>query len=235
MKLSILIPVYNEEKTLEEVFRRVNETQVESVDKEIIFVNDASKDKSAQILNHIQKKHPQVKVVHHSINTGKGGAIHSGLKAASGDIILIQDADLEYNPKNNYPNLLRPFFETDAEVVYGSRFVGGKYTRIHLFWHYMGNRALTFISNMFTNLNLTDMETGYKVFKKETLDKITLESKRFGFEVEVTAKIAKLKAIIYEVPITYQGRSYAEGKKITWKDGIAAFWHILKFNLSPLK
>jgi len=229
MKLSIIIPVYNEEVSLPKLAERIQALQLDQIEKEIIFINDASTDKTAEKLNLIKEHQPTTIVLTHPVNQGKGAAIRSGIGKASGDIILIQDADLEYHP-NNYPKLLNPFLKADADAVYGSRFLGGEYVRIHLFWHYIGNRFLTLLSNICTNLNLTDMETGYKLFKRNLLNKIDLTSNRFGFEVEITAKLAKLNAIIYEVPISYEGRSYAQGKKITWKDGIAAVWHIIRFN-----
>jgi glycosyltransferase involved in cell wall biosynthesis len=224
MKLSIVIPVYNEKNTIEELIRRVREVDV-GLNKEIIIVDDGSSDGTPDILKSL--KQPDIKVVYHNTNQGKGAALHTGFSAAEGDIILVQDADLEYDPKE-YAKLLEPILDGRADVVYGSRFLGGPH-RVLYFWHYIGNRFLTSFSNMLSNLNLSDMETCYKVFKKELLEKITLKSKRFGFEPEITLKLAKLKARIYEVPISYSGRDYSEGKKIGWKDGLAALYHIIRF------
>jgi glycosyltransferase involved in cell wall biosynthesis len=232
-KISIVIPVYNEEKTLEKIITEVENANVMELEKEIILVNDFSKDKSAEILNKYADKH---KVLHHNVNKGKGAALKTGFAAATGDIILIQDADLEYNPKE-YKDLLAPILEDKADVVYGSRFMGGRPHRVLYYWHSVGNKFLTFLSNIFTNLNLTDMETCYKVFKRSVMDDILpqLESKRFGFEPEVTARVAKLtkkgRARIYEIGVSYSGRTYEEGKKIGWKDGVEAIWCIIKFNL----
>ena len=224
MKLSVIIPVFNEKKTIEEIIRRVQAAEV-GLEKEIIVVDDASEDGTRQILENLN--HPNVKICFHSKNQGKGAALRTGFSKAKGDIILIQDADLEYDPKD-YPVLLEPLLDGRADVVYGSRFLGGPH-RVFFFWHYVGNKLLTTLSNMFSNLNLSDMETCYKVFKKELLNRITLKSKRFGIEPEITIKFAKLKCKIYEVPISYSGRDYSEGKKIGWKDGVAAIFHIIRF------
>lgn len=224
MKLSIIIPVHNEKKTIEEIIRRIEAVNLD-IEKEIIIVDDFSQDGTRQILEKIQKLN--IQVFFHQKNKGKGAALQTGILKARGDIILIQDADLEYNPKE-YPYLLEPILDGRADVVYGSRFLGGPH-RVLFFWHYLGNKILTTFTNMLSNINLTDMETCYKVFKKEILDAIELKSKRFGFEPEVTIKIAKLKCRIYEVPISYSGRDYSEGKKINWKDGIAAIFHIIRF------
>jgi glycosyltransferase involved in cell wall biosynthesis len=224
MKLSIVIPVYNEKNTIEELIRRVQEVDV-SLNKEIIIVDDGSNDGTPEILKSL--KQLDIKVVYHNTNQGKGAALHTGFSEAEGDIILVQDADLEYDPKE-YPKLLEPILDGRADAVYGSRFLGGPH-RVLYFWHYIGNRFLTALSNMLSNLNLSDMETCYKVFKKDILDRITLKSKRFGFEPEITLKLAKLKARIYEVPISYSGRDYSEGKKIGWRDGLAALYHIIRF------
>ncbi len=224
MKLSIVIPVYNEKNTVEELIRRVQGVDA-GLNKEIIIVDDGSTDGTGEILNRM--KQPNIKVVRHSRNQGKGAALHTGFSEAEGDIILVQDADLEYDPKE-FPKLLEPVLDGRADAVYGSRFLGGPH-RVLYFWHYIGNRFLTAFSNMLSNLNLSDMETCYKVFKKDILDRITLKSKRFGFEPEITLKLAKLKARIYEVPISYSGRDYSEGKKIGWKDGLAAVFHIIRF------
>lgn len=232
-KISIVIPIYNEEKTLKAIIHEVEKADVFGLEKEIILVDDCSKDGSREILKKYKNKH---KIVFHKNNQGKGGALQTGFKKATGEIILIQDADLEYNP-NEYINLLKPILDGKADVVYGSRFMGGEAHRVLYFWHYLGNKVLTTFSNMMTNLNLTDMETCYKVFRKEILDQIipTLESKRFGFEPEITAKIAKLskkdQCRIFEIGISYAGRTYAEGKKIGMKDGFEAVWCILKYNL----
>ena len=224
MKLSVIIPVYNEKNTIDEIIHRVLNVEI-GLEKEIIVVDDGSQDGTREILEGLN--HPNIKVYFHSKNQGKGAALQTGFSKADGDIILIQDADLEYDPRE-YPILLGPILDGRADAVYGSRFLGGPH-RVLFFWHYIGNRFLTTFSNMLSNLNLTDMETCYKAFKKETLNKITVKSKRFGFEPEITTKLAKLKCKIYEVPISYSGRDYNEGKKIGWKDGIAAFFHIIRF------
>lgn len=224
MKLSIVIPVFNEKNTVREILRRVEEADA-GVDKEIIIVDDFSTDGTRAILMGLGK--PAIKVLLHEKNRGKGAALRTGFAAATGDIILIQDADLEYNPAE-YPRLLEPILDGRADVVYGSRFLGGPH-RVLFFWHYVGNRFLTTLSNITTNLNLTDMETCYKVFRREILRKITLRSERFGIEPEMTIKISRLKCRIYEVPISYAGRDYSEGKKIGWKDGLAALFHIIRY------
>lgn len=224
MKLSIIIPVYNEKETIKEVIHRVREIDV-GMEKEIVIVDDGSEDGTQDVLKSLS--YPDTKTFFHTKNQGKGAALHTGFSKAQGDIILIQDADLEYDPAE-YPMLLKPILDGRADVVYGSRFLGGPH-RVFFFWHYVGNRLLTTLSNMLSNLNLSDMETCYKVIKKDLLDRITLKSKRFGFEPEITIKLAKLKAKIYEVPISYSGRDYSEGKKIGWKDGIAAVYHIFRF------
>ncbi|MDI6853437.1 MAG: glycosyltransferase family 2 protein [Deltaproteobacteria bacterium] len=225
MKLSIVIPVYNEEDTLEEVFRRVQATPY---DKEIIAVDDASVDRSRDILKRLAEAHDNVRLFFHDKNQGKGAALRTGFAQVTGDVVIIQDADLEYDPVD-YPALLDPIQRGLADVVYGSRLIGAQPHRVLFFWHYMGNRCVTTLSNMFTNLNLSDMEVGYKVFKAEVLKDINIKSNRFGVEPELTAKIAKKGARVYEVPISYHGRDYAEGKKITWRDGIAAIFHIIRF------
>lgn len=224
MKISIIIPVFNEKKSIEEIIKRVQAVDV-GLEKEIIIVDDCSQDGTRQILEKLN--YPNMKLFFHSKNKGKGAALQTGFSKAEGDIILIQDADLEYDPKE-YHKLLVPILDGRADVVYGSRFLGGPH-RVLFFWHYVGNKILTMLSNMTSNLNLTDMETCYKVFKKEILNKIKIKSKRFGFEPEVTIKFAKLKCRIYEVPISYSGRDYSEGKKIGWKDGIAAIFHIIRY------
>ncbi len=224
MMLSIIIPAYNEAPFLPEVIRRVEETPYE---KEIIVVDDGSSDGTRDYLESLSTG--RVKAIFHEENMGKGASFRSGLSLVTGDIIIVQDADLEYDPKD-YPVLLGPILEGKADVVYGSRFLGGPH-RVLFFWHSVGNSLITLISNMLTDLNLTDMETGYKVFRREVFKDIRIESNRFGFEPEITAKVAKKGFRIYEVPISYSGRSYQEGKKITWKDGIKAIFTVLKYNL----
>jgi len=223
--LSIIIPVYNEAATIQEA---INGVIAMPYRKEVVVVDDGSTDGTRNILLGIS--HPEMLVVFHQKNIGKGGAIRSGLAHARGDIILIQDADLEYDP-NEYPILLQPILSGKADVVYGSRFAGHGAHRVLYFWHYVGNRFLTLLSNLFTNLNLTDMESCYKTFTKEALRGIQVEENRFGFEPEITAKMAKKGLRIYEVPISYYGRTYGEGKKINWQDGIWAIWCIFKYNL----
>jgi len=235
VRLSVLIPVYNEERTLEEVVRRVSAVPI---DKEIILVDDGSRDRSREILTRLQGDGAraqdslnQIKVVFQPFNQGKGAALKTALGHVTGDVIIIQDADLEYDPKD-YPGLLEPIQAGLADVVYGTRFVGGGAHRVLFFWHSMGNRALTLLSNMLTNLNLSDMEVGYKVFRADVLNGIDLKCKRFGFEPEITMKLAKKGCRFYEVPISYHGRTYAEGKKITWKDGLAALFHLVRFRIA---
>jgi len=225
MKLSIVIPVYNEKDTLEEIFRLV---QLTPYDKEIIAVDDASTDGSREILARLAQEYENVKTFYHERNQGKGAALRTGFAQVAGEVVVIQDADLEYRPVD-YPALLEPIEQDVADVVYGSRMVGGRPHRVLFFWHYMGNRVVTTLSNIFTNLNLSDMEVGYKVFKAQVLEGIRIKSDRFGVEPELTAKIAKGGWRIYEVPIQYHGRDYAHGKKITWRDGIAAVFHIIRF------
>lgn len=223
MKLSIIVPVYNEAKTILEIIRRVKETPFE---KEIIVVDDCSTDGTADLL---KENSEGIKTLFHNRNQGKGAAIRTAIPYITGDITIIQDADLEYHP-SEYPRLISPILEGMADVVFGSRFLGGPH-RVLYFWHFIGNKIVTTFSNILTDLNLSDMETGYKVFRSEVLKKIKIESNRFGFEPEITAKIAKMRCRIYEVPISYWGRDYSEGKKINWKDGLAAIYWILKFNL----
>jgi glycosyltransferase involved in cell wall biosynthesis len=225
MKLSIVIPVYNEKATLAEIFRLVQLTPYE---KEIIAVDDASSDGSGEILSHLAQEFENVRVFRHQVNQGKGAALRTGFAQVTGDVVIIQDADMEYLP-DDFPALLEPIKNNVADVVYGTRMVGGRPHRVLFFWHYMGNRAVTTLSNMFTNLNLSDMEVGYKAFKAEVLKGIQIKSNRFGVEPELTAKVSKGRWRIYEVPIQYHGRDYAHGKKITWRDGIAAIFHIIRF------
>ncbi|MBK6942409.1 MAG: glycosyltransferase family 2 protein [Planctomycetes bacterium] len=224
MKLSVVIPVYNEKDTITTVIDRVAATPF---DKEIIVVDDCSKDGTRDVLKALDR--PGVRVFFHEVNQGKGGALRTGFSQVQGDIVLIQDADLEYTP-DDYGALIKPITDGNADVVFGSRFLGGTH-RCHLFWHYVVNKGLTTISNVFTNLNVSDMETCYKVFRREVADRIKIESNRFGVEPELTAKVARLRCRVYEVPISYFGRDYSEGKKIGWKDGFDAIWSILKFNL----
>lgn len=223
--LSVVIPVFNEEKTITEIIDRVSNSPINT---EIIVVDDGSTDNTRHILS--QLSNSSIKLIFHKKNSGKGSAVQTGFDAATGDIMVIQDADLEYNP-DEYPVLLNPILSGKADVVYGSRFGGHGEHRVLYFWHYVGNRFLTLLSNMFTDLNLTDMETCYKAFSRKALEGIQIQEKRFGFEPEITAKIARKKLRIYEVPISYYGRTYEEGKKINWKDGFQALWCILKYNL----
>ena len=223
--ISVVMPVYNEAKTIKEIVKNV---QAVGLEKEIIIVDDASTDGTREILNELKDKEG-ITVLYHQSNQGIGAALRTAFKQVKGEIVIIQDADLEYDP-NEYNKLIKPIIEGKADAVYGSRFLGGPH-RVLFFWHYVGNRIFTLLSNMLTNLNLTDMETCYKVFKSSLLKKFTIESNRFGVEPEITAKLAKLKCRIYEVDISYSGRDYTEGKKINWKDGIAAFYWILKYNL----
>ncbi|MCK9452479.1 MAG: glycosyltransferase family 2 protein [Bacteroidales bacterium] len=234
MLLSIIIPAYNESATIQQVLDKVVSSLTNnSIDAEIILVDDSSKDDTLKKVADWQLLNPKVKLISiaSSPNRGKGFALRKGIETATGDYVLIQDADHEYDPRE-YPKLLGPVVEGMADVVYGSRFIGGNPHRILFFWHSIGNKFLTSISNIFTNLNLTDMESGYKLFKREIIQSIKLKENRFGFEPEVTAKISRIKEIrIYEVGISYYGRTYAEGKKISWQDGFRAIWCVLKFNL----
>jgi glycosyltransferase involved in cell wall biosynthesis len=244
MKVSIVIPVYNERAFIEEVLLRVQATKI---DKEILVIDDKSSDGTRTLLEDLDKAQAEgkrnalvqngkarlslenIRFLFQAKNSGKGAALRRGFVAATGDIVLVQDADLEYDPKD-YGTLLEPIFDGRADVVYGSRFLGGP-QRVHFFWHYVGNKFLTLLSDVFTNLKLTDMETCYKAFRREVLQGIQLKSNRFGFEPEITAKIAKGNWRIYEVSISYAGRSYSEGKKITWRDGVSTLWCIIRFNL----
>ena len=228
MLLSVVIPVYNEKKTLHEIIRRV---EAADFDKEILLIDDCSTDGTREMIREIEAQNPaHIRCLYHEVNQGKGAALRTGFAHAQGDIVLIQDADLEYDPRE-YPGLLAPILDGRADVVYGTRFLGGPH-RVLFFWHSVANKMLTLFSNMLTDLNLTDMETCYKVFKADVIKKLHLVSNRFGFEPEVTAKVARMGCRIYEVPISYSGRDYTEGKKIGWKDGVAACWHILRFHFS---
>ncbi len=245
MKLSVVIPVYNEREFIEEILRRV---QAVDIEKEIIVIDDYSTDGTREFLEEIKNtqennniltfrlpnlnesiKIDNISVILQERNYGKGAALNRGFREASGDVVVVQDADLEYKPEE-YHKLLRPILEGEADVVYGSRFLGGPH-RVLYFWHYVGNKFLTLLSNMFTNLNLSDMETCYKMFRREVLEDIEIKENKFGFEPEITAKVAKGNWRIYEVPISYYGRTYEEGKKINWKDGLKAIWYIFRYNL----
>jgi glycosyltransferase involved in cell wall biosynthesis len=226
MLLSVVVPVYNEKDT---VLKLVRSVQGVDMKKEIILVDDYSNDGTREILKSLEEEEG-VSVFYHSCNQGKGAALRTGFRQVKGDIAIIQDADLEYDPQE-YPRLIKPILDGKADVVYGSRFIGGEIHRVHLFWHYVGNTFLTLLSNMLTNLNLTDMETCYKVFKTSVIRNIRIKSNRFGVEPELTAKVARLKCRVYEVPISYSGRDYSEGKKIGWKDGFSAIWCIIRFNV----
>lgn len=232
--LSVIIPAYNEEKTITTILRKVAEVQlIGGFEKQIVVVNDCSKDNTVDVVENFQKENPNVhiKLVSHPVNKGKGAALHTGIQEANGDYIIVQDADLEYDP-HEFNLLLKPVLDGFADVVYGSRFMGGRPHRILFFWHSIGNKMLTFASNAFTNLNLTDMETCYKLFRADMVKSLSLKENRFGFEPEVTAKISRIPNVrIYEVGISYYGRTYAEGKKINWKDGFRAVYCILKYNI----
>jgi glycosyltransferase involved in cell wall biosynthesis len=232
MKLSIVIPIYNEEKTLLEIIKRVRAST--EYEKELILVDDCSQDSTREILKGLAGD-SDLSIHYHEVNQGKGAALRTGFQHVTGDVVLIQDADLEYDPAE-YSILLEPIERGLADVVYGSRFKGSRMSRVHMYWHQMANNFLTWVSNMFTNLNLTDMETCYKVFKAEVIKDMEFKSNRFGFEPEVTAKVARVRlngkrVRVYEVPISYYGRDYEEGKKIGWKDGVAALWHIFRYNV----
>jgi glycosyltransferase involved in cell wall biosynthesis len=233
-KLSIVIPAYNEERTIHLILDKIKAVQlINRIEKELIITNDCSKDDTEGAIRRYMAANPELNIQYsaHEVNKGKGAALHTGIKNATGDYVIIQDADLEYDPQE-YNILLKPLLDGFADVVYGSRFMGGRPHRILFFWHSIGNQFLTFISNMFTNLNLTDMETCYKVFRRDIIQGLDLKENRFGFEPEVTAKISKISKIrIYEVGISYYGRTYEEGKKIGWRDGVRAIYCILKYNL----
>ena len=226
MKISVIIPCFNEEKTISQIIDKVD--KFKSFSKEIIIVNDCSTDNSKEIIEDICKKNNLIKLINHSVNQGKGAALRTGIEYSNGDIVIFQDADLEYDPEE-YDKLLEPFINTGADIVYGSRFIGGKYVRLHFFWHYIANKILTLMTNIMTNLNMTDMETGYKLFKKDVIKSITIKEKSFGVEPEITIKLAKKKFVFYEVPISYKGRSYEQGKKITIKDAFVAVYCIFKY------
>jgi len=226
--LSIVIPAYNEKATILQILGVVGKAHTSGLKKEIIVVDDCSTDGTREILKGIPEGQDGIRVLFHDRNRGKGAALRTGIRHTTGDIVLIQDADLEYDP-NEYPKLLAPILEGKADVVYGSRFAGGESKRVIFYWHSVGNKFLTTLSNMFTNINLTDMETCYKVFRGEIIREIRIEEDRFGFEPEVTSKLARLRCRIYEVGIGYSGRTYAEGKKINYKDGFRAIWCILKY------
>jgi glycosyltransferase involved in cell wall biosynthesis len=228
MKLSIIVPCYNEKDTLPEIISLIKQSPVE--EKEIILVDDGSSDGTTDIIRREVEKTVD-RVIYHPKNMGKGAAIRSALQYVTGDVVIIQDADLEYDPRE-YPKLIAPIAEGKADVVYGSRFLGEGPHRVHMFWHYVGNKLLTILSNMFTNLNLTDMETCYKTFKTGVLKNINLKEKGFGVEPEMTVKMAKQNCRVYEVGISYHGRSYSEGKKINWKDGLKALYLIIKYGIS---
>jgi glycosyltransferase involved in cell wall biosynthesis len=226
MKLSIIIPCYNEEQTLEEIFSKV--VDFKKFEKEIIIIDDCSTDNTPNVIKKIINNYPEIKTLRHEKNYGKGTAIKSGLDLVENDIVIIQDADLEYDPKD-YGNLIEPFLKTEADIVYGSRFRGGEYSRLHFFWHFVANKILTLLTNIVTNLNMSDMETGYKLFKKDVIKAIDIKEKSFGVEPEITVKLAKKKFVFYEVPISYKGRSYTDGKKITFKDAFVAVFCIFKY------
>jgi glycosyltransferase involved in cell wall biosynthesis len=226
MQLSIVIPAYNEQATLEEIVRRV---ETVPVDKEIIVVDDCSTDSTSEIAQKLAAA-GRIRYLRHEKNQGKGAALRTGFGAALGDMVIVQDADLEYDP-SEIPMLMQPILDDKADVVYGSRFIGGASHRVLYFWHSVGNNVLTLASNMMTDLNLTDMETCYKLFRREVLQSLTIEENRFGFEPEITAKVAKAGCRVYEMGISYYGRTYAEGKKIGWRDGVRALWCIVKYNV----
>lgn len=232
--LSVVVPCYNEAATLGAIVDRVIAADRMGLDLEILIVDDGSRDGTADVADNLASKHPQIRVARHHANRGKGAAIRTGFAQITGDVALVQDADLEYSP-TDYPKLLKPILDGRADVVFGSRFRSAEEMRVLYFWHYAANKGLTFLSNMLSNINLTDMETGYKVFRREVISRISIQEDRFGFEPEITAKIARLRPAprIYEVGVSYSGRTYEEGKKIGFKDGIRAIWCILRYNLLP--
>lgn len=225
MKLSIIMPAYNEKTTVSEIIEKIKKVKIE---KEIIIIDDGSTDGTREILKKKEKENHSLKIIYHPQNMGKGAAIRTGLKYVTGDLVIIQDADLEYEPEE-YHQLIKPIIEGKADVVYGSRFLG--LHRVFMFWHYLGNKLLNGITNLLYNTDLTDMETGYKVFKTEVIKNIKIKSNRFNFEPEVTAKVLKQKYRVYEVPISYYGRGYEEGKKVSWKDGIVALYSLIKYRI----
>jgi glycosyltransferase involved in cell wall biosynthesis len=228
MKLSIVIPVYNEAATILALLKAVTQLELPGVEKEVLVVDDGSTDGTAQVLE--LSAPAGVRVLTHARNQGKGAALRTGFSVCSGDVVVVQDADLEYDPRD-LPRLLQPIRDGRADVVYGSRFIGSQCHRVHMFWHMVGNRLITLMSNMFSNLNLTDVENCYKMFRRDVLRNVTLREDRFGFEIEITARIAKLKCRVYETGISYYGRSYEEGKKAGWKDGVRALYCVLRYNV----
>lgn len=234
MILSIIVPAYNEGSTICNVCEKIRQVHlIADIEKEVVLINDASSDNTEEAVFQYRERHPDLPIRYykHTVNRGKGAAVHTGIQGATGDFVIVQDADLEYNPQE-YNLLLKPILDGFADIVYGSRFVGGKPHRVLFFWHTIGNRFLTFLSNMFTNLNLSDMETCYKLFRAEIIKSVDLRESRFGFEPEVTARVARIpKVRIYEVGISYYGRTYREGKKINWKDGLKAVYCIVRYNL----
>jgi glycosyltransferase involved in cell wall biosynthesis len=228
-KLTVVVPVFNEAATIRAVLERVLATPFP---KEVLVVDDGSTDGTGDVLREMASNHGAVRVLRHERNRGKGAALRTAFAEAKGNVVLVQDADLEYDPAD-YPALLRPILEGKADVVYGSRFLGGAYARVHLFWHFAANRFLTLVTNLLANLNLSDMETGYKVFRRDVLERLRLRSEGFAIEPEITVKVARLGCRVYEVPISYAGRSYAEGKKIRWRDGVVALFAALRYRFFP--
>jgi glycosyltransferase involved in cell wall biosynthesis len=228
--LSIVIPAYNEEKTIETILDRVRAVDLGGITQEIVIVNDCSRDGTGKKIDELAERYAEVRAFHHHVNQGKGAALRTGIQHCTGDWVIIQDADLEYDPEE-YMRLLEPVLQEKADVVFGSRFLGSSAHRVVYYWHCMGNRFLTMLSNMFTNINLTDMETCYKLFRRDIIQRIQIEEPRFGFEPEITAKVARMHVRMYEVGISYHGRTYEEGKKIGWRDGVRAIVCILKYNM----